>query len=231
MGIIATGLIVIICSSCASTISLTKEQNNKAAEYIAGTLLKYDSSYESKLLLVETQTEMPTERPNQTQEPIIGTPEPTQQGTGEKTNNNPKEDGVEANIELSELFSKNNIKLEYNSYSINDIYIEKSSGVPINPKKNEQLVIVKFKVTNLSSKEENIDLALEGITYKLVLNGKSTVKPLLTIALNDIQNFEKKLKSKKSEILSLIFSVSKTDIDELKVVASKNDKNAVVTLK
>lgn len=219
--IIATGLIVVTCSSCGSTIALSQEQNDRAAEYIAGVLLKYDKNYNSKLI-------SSTIEPIQTQ-----SPEPTQSPEQQKATSVPKgtEKPKENKVKPADLLNDDTLKITYHSFSLQDSYKEKESGVQIDAKKNQKLAILKFRIKNTSKKSAKANLSSKELSYRLVVNGEKTYKPLLTITLNDIQYFEETLKGKETKELNLIFAIDKTKAEEMELFITKGNKSAAVTMK
>lgn len=222
--IIATGLIVVTCSSCGSTIALSQEQNDRAAEYIAGVLLKYDKKYNSKLI-------PSTVEPVQTQNP-----EPTQNPEQQKATSAPKgtekpKDNEGQKVKPADLLNDDTIKIAYQSFSLQDSYKEKESGIQIDAKKNQKLAVLKFNIKNTSKKSTKVNLSSKELSYRLIVNGKKTYKPLLTITLNDIQYFEETLKGKERKELNLIFAIDKTKAKEMELLITKGNKSAAVAMK
>lgn len=219
---IAASMIIITCTACSKTIELTEEQNDRIAEYIAGSMLKYDKKYESKLISY-------TAEPTPTNDPI------PQQGMTQKQTAKPKvtekpNQGKKNTITLSELFKDEVFKLSYESYSVLDFYKEKISGVHVDAKKDKKLAVFKLKIKNITNQAKKIDLSSKNISYMLMKNGKVKYSPLLTIMLNDIQYYEETLRAKEEKELTLIFSIDAKKIENLKLYIGKGNKNTEIDL-
>lgn len=220
-----TGLSMLLLTGCASSISLTDNESDVVAEYIAGLMFKYDKNYEEALILPEESEE----------EVVKATPTPTQGAISDSdkvtTSQNSNHDAnLQAVSDFTEVIGVKNLKIEYSGYevkdSISDDYFNIESG------KEKNLVIVKFKLINTSSKDIPLNLTKSNISYQLDINTGNFQKPLLTFLDNDLRLIDTTVKANSTLDTVLVFDVSdNVDLNVVNVIISNLQKTAIIKLK
>lgn len=224
--LIVLSVLTLVMTGCGVK-ELTEMENDKIAEYIAASLLKYDANYEDSLEYDKTLLE-PTPAPTPTPAPVV-TPEPAEGKNGSSTAGGDvvtPEPELSASKDFSDIFEAMgcNVKLKgfevVSSYNTDYSVLEPS-------KKGTQLLIVKCQVTNTSGASKKISLD-NSISYEVEMDEGEYAKPLLTMTLtNDLQNFEEKIGAGKSKDAVLVFETTKKDIGQISLTATQGTKKVM----
>ena len=217
---------MLVLTGCASSISLTDNESDLVAEYIAGLMFKYDTNYEEALIPPEEVNEevVVTISPSPTPVSMNGSDK------GTISQNEIKDGNVQANADFTEVIGVKNLEIEYVGYeekdSLSDNYFNIESG------EGKNLVIVKFKLKNTSDKDIKLNLTKSNILYQLDINTGNFQKPLLTFLDNDLRMIDTTIKAKSSLDTVLVFNVSaKVNLDVVNVIVSHSHKTAIIKLK
>lgn len=217
---------MLVLTGCASSISLTDNESDLVAEYIAGLMFKYDSNYEEALIPPEEENEemVVTISPSPTPVSMNGSDK------GAISQNEIKDGNVQANADFTEVIGVKNLEIEYVGYeekdSLSDNYFNIESG------EGKNLVIVKFKLKNTSDKDIKLNLTKSNILYQLDINTGNFQKPLLTFLDNDLRMIDTTIKARSSLDTVLVFNVSaKVNLDVVNVIVSHSHKTAIIKLK
>lgn len=219
--IIATVLTTaFVLTGCGTEVpDLSKLDNDKAAEYMAGELLKYDKHYEYALdydRAVLNPTPIPTQAPSkapagQGQTKTVSgsaasggssTKNGSSSGQGEK-------ETPEAlrQVSLSEVYAVDGIKVSEVSSSLKDSY---GKGYEYyKASKGKKLLLLYFQIKNTTGKDKSVVLSKKDIQYELQVDGVKAGQLQQTIADGDLQYFTHKIKAGKSRQGILIFEVDK----------------------
>lgn len=107
-----TGLIMLVLTGCASSISLTDNESDLVAEYIAGLMFKYDKNYEETLILPEEETEEVVVSVSPTPTPVST----NDSNKGAASQNENKDGNVQANADFTEVIGVKDLEIEYGGY-------------------------------------------------------------------------------------------------------------------
>ena len=220
------GLIMLVLTGCASSISLTDNESDLVAEYIAGLMFKYDKNYEETLILPEEETEEVVVSVSPTPTPVST----NDSNKGAASQNENKDGNVQANADFTEVIGVKDLEIEYGGYevkdSLSDNYFNIESG------EGKDLVIVKFKLKNTSDQDIKLNLTKSNILYQLDINTGNIQKPLLTFLDNDLRMIDTIIKAKSTFDTVLVFNVSeKVNLDVVNVIISHSHKTAIIKLK
>lgn len=212
-----------LVTGCTHVPELTKSDNNMAAEYMAGSLLKYDKEYEYALdydrsILQATPEPTPTPVP-------VATPAVSPAGNGAEATEEPIQ-----NVSLSEIYGQSGVRVTQTSYSLKKSFGTDYSAVTAG--EGKKLLIVYFQVKNTSEKMQEVNLMTAKLSYLLKSGEETLGKPLLTIAEGDLQYFDRKIKSGKSNQGVLVFEVdAAVNVQNTVIEADRDRKRAVISLK
>lgn len=224
---------IMLLSACSSTKTLKDENNAIVAQYIAGSVLKFDKYYNDGLVY-------PYQRPSSEKNVVADTVQTVQttsvsnkEDTNKSDNSSKKEDTKETYSELSEIYENKNIAIDYKKFitasSYSGDYSEQAFNVEA--KSGNQLVILEFNIKNNSKKKQTMNLVRSGISYELKV-GNEVYYPILSIVSNDIQYFNSTIAAGKSKNAVLIFEVpQKTKIINTTLTITNIDKVSQVTVK
>lgn len=235
-------LFVVCCfTGCGYTVSLEEKDNDAVSEYIASLLLKYDKDYEAKLL-DEDELIKATVRP--TVEPTV-TPQATVQPTVTPDANKPEQSATQAPsvtpkqeettyVDLNQIYSIKGVNVSYHKYGLYDKYPNSSKDTSTNlmANKGSKFLIVEMQMKNTTKKDLKVNLMDSDIEYSLVVNGKETFEPMLSILLNDLVYLNTTINADSSNTVVVAYNVP----DDLKVssvsmLVTKGDQTAKIDMK
>lgn len=223
---------VIGLTGCASVPTLSEDQNNAMAEYMADSLLMHDKNYSNSIKLnseVENATPQPSVQPTVAPSPNVSNTPAEVQNSG-KTSEIPQttETPEQTYVSLSDVLQIPGFKVKFDGYKFNTNISTKDSN--ISSKAGKKLFVVKMKFKNNTSSVKKIDMTKNHSQYVLSVDGKQMDSPLLTIADEDIHFIKKKIPAKKSLNAILVFEIpSKTKMKN--VVLEVTNKDSVAQLK
>lgn len=226
-----TGLSMILLTGCASSISLTDNESDIVAEYVAGLVFKFDKNYEEALIDPEEDGE---------ENEVVATLTPTTSPSptsveGEnvdstKKGNSNTDANIQANSDLAEVIGFKKLSIEYSGYEVkenlSDSYFNIESG------EGKKLLIAKFKLKNNTKKDVTLNLSNTEVLYQLDINTGNFQKPLLTFLDNDLRLIDTAVKANSTLDTVLVFTVpDNVNLDVVNVIISRAHKTAIVKLK
>ena len=220
--------VVALLTACGAQVpDLSETDNNVAAQYVAGALLKYDKAYDDSLDYDHSLLK-PTPKPTPTPMPVEDTPS-EQQGDGQGSSNN---QSVEARtkVSLSELYGVSGVKVKAVSYEVTNSYGENYAVCM--PHSGNKLVVVKFRISNDSGKKKKVNLAKAGLSQNLMLSGQGYGSPQQSIVRGDLQYFNTTIPAGGRKQGVLIFEVNKSvDVKNVAVQFVKGSREAQVSVR
>lgn len=249
IGVLAIGLAVVL-TGCTKVPDLSKVDNDIAAQYLADSLLKYDTHYEDALEYDHSLLN-PTPTPEPTVAPATPTPESTDalengtqaNGNGETTEGNSAngastsegasvegDQTVLTSVSVSDLYGLSGIEIKGSSYSV-----KKSYGTDYSvciPKKGKKLLAVHFVIANDTGASKKVNLKKNKIEAGLIVNGQNLGKPLMTIVDGDLQYFNSKIGAGKKKQGVLLFEIDNSvKVSDVKVQFIKGNSEATVSVR
>ena len=233
--LLAAGLALCGCGS--EFPALTDEQVEKAGEYAALTLLKYDSQNRKRLMSLEDMQAEEQRRQAWKQAAQQAAKEEQEEA---KTSQEQSENGQVIDVpggttdygRIGDGFTlPDGVELQYKGYQLCDVYPEDESDyfaiVAAEGKKN---LLLRFLLTNGSEGSQQLDLASQKNSYRITVNDTYTRNSLPTFLANDLMNYQGRLMPGASEELVLLMEVeSDVTVSSLKLRV-KNDQIAYTIL-
>jgi hypothetical protein len=230
-----TMLFLFSLTGCIQNYELTEEQTDSTAEYMAGLLLKYDDNYEDKLFLPD---DISNDNPTDDDSDDVNSVEPTpgEEQENETGDNDVSGNGNEDNKDytLAEVIGLNNFDIEFSGYQFYESYPEDadSSYFRLEPREGNQYLVASFEITNLSEKDNSLDLSDTPVLYQLDVNVGTLHEPWLTLLKDDLQFINMTMGAGKSKTAILVFEVSKkTEMADINLIVSKNNKSEIIEIK
>ena len=217
-------------TGCASVPSLSEEQNDAIAEYMADNLLKHDKNYSGTIKL-NSSVESTTPEPVVTARPV-STVTPEEPVKTSDVNENTETPGTtkepEQNyVSLSDAFNVSGFDVKFKGYKCSTNISTRDSN--ISSGKGKKLFVVKMKFKNNTNAAKKIDMTKNNSQYSLSVDGKQMEQPLLTIASDDIHFIKQNVASKKSLNGIIVFEIP-SDTKIKNVVLEVTNNNAVAQL-
>lgn len=229
---IVAAVTVIGLTGCASVPTLSEDQNDAMAEYIADSLLMHDKNYSNSIKLnseTETATSQPSVQPTVAPSPKVSdTPAETQNDKTPSDAAQTTKEPEQTYVSLSDALQISGFKVKFDGYKFNSNISTKDSN--ISSEAGKKLFVVKMKFKNNTNSAKKLDMTKTQSKYVLSVDGKQMDSPLLTIADEDIHFIRKKVQAKKSLNAILVFEIpEKTKMKN--VVLEVTNKDAVAQLK
>lgn len=228
-----------LLAGCGNKIpEMTQQQEELIVEYAAGTVLKYDKNYESKL--VELTLEENTENETGTQENAPAIKEEEAQTDENAASEVPVIDNTEdvANTvaSIEEFLQLDFVRTTYTGYETCDIYPGDDAGSDVyfimNATEGNKLLVVKFFMENVSGEEREVNIAQSNVRFKIAVNGTEK-NALTTMLLNDLAYYSGRLAAGEGVELVLICEVpdeQSGEISSLAVEMTDADNTATLSL-
>lgn len=203
---IITAASAVLLTSCATQVpELSKFDNDKAAEYMAGEMLKYDAEYAYALdydrsILQATPTPAPTKVPVATPEPKDSSDDP------EAAPGDSPEEPIIQEVSSAEIFGISGLDVQFVSASVKDSYGKGYESIVAS--KGKELLIIKFRVKNTGQEALKVDLFKQKLDYTFT-QGEQVRSPERTSAKGDLQYLKADLAPGKSKQGVLMFEVDK----------------------
>lgn len=240
--ILMTVAATVLLTSCGTQVpTLSKLDNNKAAEYMAGEMLKNDEDYAfafdyDRSVLYATPTPAPTLTP-------VSIPQDKDNGKNGGTSANGQTGGTGTGsgsatgteevamqeVSLSDVFGIKGLTIDVESSGLKKSYGNGyESFVAADGKK---FLIVYFKIKNTADADRKVNLTKNESKYRLSIGGK-TISPTQSVAAGDLQYFNNKISAGKSAQGILMFEVDKNaTLDGSSLIVTNGTKRATVSLK
>ena len=231
---IVAAVTVIGLTGCASVPTLSEDQNNAMAEYIADNLLTHDKNYSNSIKLnneAAAATPQPSVQPTAAPSPKVSDTPSGIQNRGDASEK-PKatETPKQTYVSLSDVLQIPGFKVRFDGYKFDTNISTKDSN--ISSKAGKKLFVVKMKFKNNTSSAKKIDMTKNHSKYVLSADGKQMDSPLLTIAADDIHFIRKKVPAKKSLSAILVFEIpSKTKMKNVVLEVTNKDNVAQLKIK
>lgn len=220
--LMATALTAVSLFGC-SKISLTEEQNDMIAEYLAGVILRNEVNYTEKLVT-------PTPIPSPTPKPDVPNPTEAAKPNSGASSSQGNAENTQVNVDFTQVVGIKGLKLNYEKYELMDEIFNGNEYLPAEDKK--QYLVVSFSIENTTDQSIKLKLGEQKISYQLDLGEGKRIKSLLTILDNDLRFFSNTIKAKETQTGVVIFQIQKNQsLDSANIIISANSKTATVQLK
>ncbi len=183
---------VFALSGCGDKVSLTNEQNDMIAEYVAGTLLKhsYDNEWKyTKLNSAEASknsTKATTAAGTVKQTTAVGSATGSAATTAASGTTTTKTTTATTTASsLSEALGLSGVEVSYKDVSINDRYPTEAYAVCVPAESGSKVVAVEFTIKNTGSSAVTATTKSSAVTMKLSM-GSGTYNQYKSMLKNDI---------------------------------------------
>ncbi|MCM1494333.1 MAG: hypothetical protein NC089_00870 [Bacteroides sp.] len=201
--------LAVLLTGCGTEIS--EEQNRIMAEYAADLLLEYDANYQSHLVEIGEEAELPETTENTTEEPAAAS------DTEEPAATTEAEESAASVSDIAAILGREDLSITYGDCTFVDSYPDgepEESYVDLNAAEGSKLAVLRFQIQNLSAQEQEVDLLHAQLDYQLLVNGSKHVEPMLTILTEDLGTFQGTIAPEQEQSAVLIFQVSDSWLDE-----------------
>ena len=205
--IVTAAVMALALTGYGSGPNLDDVSRSMEAEYMAGTLLKYDKNNDDMLdydrsVLRATPTPEPTR-----------TPVPFGSPAASAASQNSSDPGAASDtpavnyVAAEQVYAMNQVDIKQMSNEIKSTY--GSADAAISAHKGKELLIVHFRIKNKSSVSQKVNLMKKELQYTLTADGETVGSPLMTILRNDLQYFKEKMAPGRSSEAVLVFETDK----------------------
>lgn len=193
-------------------------------------------------------TEEPTTQENQPENPeqsgnsdITGG-QPLEQEGVVNSNSNTTENvsGVVAdadkNFNLGAFIGEDKVSIKYEYYMVLDEYPSYDQDgvfITIEAPQGYKLIVVKFKLENLTNEDQQLDLYSKDVDYRIIVDNSKSAKQMLTILIDDLYTYEGTVVASMYNEAVLLFQVSEDialNVEDLKLKATYNGEDVIISL-
>lgn len=225
---------VISFSGCGADYpDLSDEQVEKAGEYAAMMLLKYDSLNRSRLMDIDSMQREEARREawakaareSKKQEVEEGKEESSSQAENKESDPYTVIDNTAKAAKLSDgILLPAGVEIDYKGYVFRDQYPEGNDGFAITANSGMKLLVLRFGLRNTNDGSVSIDLLEQDNGFVVTVNGNYSRRTLMTLLDNDLGSYSGKLMPGESTELVLMIEVDQgTAVESLKIKI-KNDR-------
>ncbi len=200
-------IVSLVFTACGSVEEAPVDNTDVIAEYTASLLLKYDRSYNEKLIDASYLEELQTEK-EETKE-LVQEKQVNKENQSKQPQIDPtKNESSSFFHEFSKIIDNEDISIKFEKYGIYDNYPEEPENnyFALEKKTGKKFCVVEFSITNHSSKKKNVNLVKSEIIYQLEINSV-TYNSLLTLLENDLQLLNADIQGNSSDTGHLVFEV------------------------
>ncbi|MBQ7765771.1 MAG: hypothetical protein IJ397_02880 [Lachnospiraceae bacterium] len=240
VAILSSGLILSL-NGCASAIpELTTDEQDMVTQYMADLLLQYDANYQDSLLEEEELT-IALEEQREKEEAARLEAEEQERLEQEKIEES-KPDEIETDItpsyaDIGSMADASNlagVEFDYLGYDIVSQYPDHSEGelvFAMTPTEGNELLIIKFQLSNVSGTDCAVDMIQTGTSYAIKINDGSYAPALTTLIENDLSTIGTVLPVESGKEVVLISEVpAGTQIDSMILYVRAQDGNLEIQL-
>lgn len=211
---------------------LSDEQVERAGEYAAMMLLKYDSLNRSRLMSIEAMQKEDARREAWAKAARESKRQDAEESKEEKEKPGQNSgdsytviDNTGSVSSLSDgILLPAGVEIDYKGYSLQDQYSEGNSGFAITASKGTKLLVLKFGLSNKNDGSESVDLMEQDNSFVITVNGNYSRRTLMTLLDNDMASYMGKLMPGESTELVLMIEVEQGMSVESLRIKVKNDR-------
>ena len=182
-------ILTIFLTGCNTYLDVTPEQHAQIVEYAAGLLLKYDRFYESNLVTIA----LPTPKPVATPTPKPMTDEPDD-GRPPVISGSPGSVDTNMHLDLTDVIGKDGLVFNYAGTLVTRQYpnevIPGEYYFAITATQGSNLLVLRFNVTNTTSRDIHLDMAEHELRLRIGYNGENISGVLFTLLEYDMSIFQ-----------------------------------------
>ena len=231
--VVLSSCLALMLSGCASAIpELTADEQNMVTQYMADLLLKYDANYQDSLL-EEEELAIALEEQRAKEEQELLEQEKIEESKPDEieTDVTPSYAAVDSMADASNLTG---VEFDYLGYDIVSQYPDAAEGelvFAMTPTEGNELLIIRFQLSNVSGSDFEIDMIQTGTSYAVKINHGSYAPALTTLIENDLSTIGTVLPVESGKEVVLISEVpAGTQIDSMILYVRAQDGNLEIQL-
>ena len=245
--IILIYLLASICilpvTGCGNKIPDMDETSQKMiVEYAADVVRNHDMSHSSRLMEVEALQDALEEEAmleavfSKDYSKDVNLENEEDVKSDEKNESIDTNDNVatvkEKTVSMTDALSLENTDIQYAGYEVLKSYPNDSENIyfTLDATSGNELVVLKFDITNTSQADKTYDILSKGVCFKIVVNGKSK-NALTTMLLNDLANYQGTIAAGAKEQLVVIGEITEEEAQNLSdLLLDMKTQNGIVSI-
>ena len=191
---------------CVEAIDLDESQQDKFVGYAVYSVLEHDKNYMVGLNEVETVVE---EEPTVNQEIETPSKENTEKPTTDSDKPSVETPSV-VTTTMERALGVDGVSVTYTGVTVGDVYPEVSDtpAFVLKAFTGNKLVVLKFDVTNKTSKDINLDIASKNLTIKGTFNKSIKTIAQVTLLPEALNKFKETIPAGKTVQTVLVFEMT-----------------------
>lgn len=214
-GLLAGTLLAVCLTGCAENQipDMSDEQLDVMKNYVSATMMKYNMGRKSRLVdlsrysdtgtVPDTGSDLP-----QGMDPVDDTPV-----VNEPSTDRPNTSGEGTSYRLEEVLElPEGVTITFLGQETHEFYPDDDDdgAFVVNASIGKKLLVMHFSLANGSGQDQDIDLRLPEVTYRVTINKEITHRAMTTMLLNDMLDFSDTLKAGDSTDVALVFEVDES---------------------
>lgn len=211
-------------AGCVEAIDLNETQMDQVVGYSVYSVLAHDKNYMVGLNEVETPTQEEDADNDVTQPPSQDTGNDNNSTDNDKPNVE-KPSGGNTSIEnpsvvtttMEKALDVDGVSITYTGVTVGDVYPEVSDtpAFVLKAFTGNKLVVLKFDVTNKTSKDINLDIASKNLTIKGTFNKSIKTIAQVTLLPEALNKFKETIPAGKTVQTVLVFEMTEANANNL----------------
>lgn len=220
--LLAATVLMLGLSGCAENQipDMTEEEMQAMGEFVAKTMMKYDTGHQSRLMDLSS-----LEEAGGNMEDILA---PEQSGAMAPVDDTPIVDSA-GNVQTdpaNESFSAEEVMglpegvtVTFQGYGIYDAYPEDSEAFVVSAAQGKKLLVLEFSIMNASGQEQAVDMLSKDISYKVKIDRKAVVRPLTTFLPDDMASYGETLPAGGSASAVLLVEMDAAEAERISFIS------------
>lgn len=221
-------LIAFTLTGCGQQqVALTEDQTTLIARYAADCLLRYQKNYTGGLLDAEqiAEEEKKEARKLEIQQKVEELKASSTENNG---NENSEGTGSQAKT-LKEVLQFSDFDIQYTGYEVKEAYNYSAEeenmpeeeepsedfSLSLNATPNKKLIVLKFRLQNLTGEEKPCDVLRLTPRFKITVNEEKRISTMLTMLPNDLSGFSQTIPASSSTEVVLVGQVGDEYADNI----------------
>ena len=218
--IILSIVLVSICigfCGCTMMQPLSDKDRESIAAYSAKIVAKYNTKQKDGLVHVDGSDELQllAKEQKKAEANTTNTTNSTQSANSTAGNGT----NAPQTVNLATALGIAGVNFTYQGHEVRDSYT--TNIYAMNPNPGNKFLVMKFRVTNTSGQDANVDILSLNPKFKATINGTSTADSELTLMPEDLSTFKGTLKANESRDLVIIFQFKDAELSNIQGTSLK----------
>ncbi len=216
--------IVLLCvcmgfCGCSLMEPVSDKDMDAIAAYSAKMVAKYNTKQKDGVVFIDESDELKSMAKEKEKEKAKANT--TNSTNSSKSSNSTSGNATQTTppVALAAALGKNGVDFAFQGVEVKDSYTTNVYDMSPNP--GSKFLVMKFKATNTSGQDANIDILSLSPKFKATINGSANANNDLTLMPEDLSTFKGTLKANESRDLIILFQFKDADLSNIQGTSLK----------